>query len=87
MTEKVYCGNGKAIKTQYGEMMKLSFTTEDVEKMKESLKNGWVNCVVKERREPSKKGMTHYLEIDTWEPENKNDEMADKADLEDIMPF
>ena len=57
MADKIYCGNGKVIKTQYGELMKLSFTAEDVDKMKENLKNGW-----------SEKGTTHYLEVDTWEP-------------------
>jgi hypothetical protein len=66
--EKIYCGNGKLIKTQYGDLMKLSFTTEDLEKLQSKLDNGWVNAVVKERREPSEKGTTHYLEIDTWKP-------------------
>jgi CRISPR/Cas system type I-B associated protein Csh2 (Cas7 group RAMP superfamily) len=79
MADKIYCGNGKVIKTQYGEMMKLSFTAEDVEKLKEGLKNGWVNAVVKERREPSEKGTTHYLEIDTWEPNQDGGNPAKKA--------
>lgn len=66
--EKIYCGNGKVIKTQYGDLMKLSFTAEDLGKLQESLDNGWVNVVVKERREPSEKGTTHYLEVDNWKP-------------------
>jgi hypothetical protein len=66
--EKIYCGNGRVIKTQYGDLMKLSFTEDDLQKLTENLDNGWVNVVVKERREPSEKGTTHYLEVDTWKP-------------------
>lgn len=69
MTEKIYCGNGKKIATQYGDMMKLSLTADDLTKMQANLSNGWINLNVKERREPSQGGMTHYLEIDTWKPE------------------
>lgn len=68
MAEKIYCGNGRVIKTQFGELMKLSFTEEDLQAMQDNLSNGWVNVVVKERREPSEKGTTHYLEVDTWKP-------------------
>ena len=48
--------------------MKLSLTAEDVEKIQANLSNGWININVKERREPSAGGMTHYLEVDTWKP-------------------
>ncbi len=66
--QKVYVGNAKSIKTQYGDLLKLSLTAEDVEKLQGNLDNGWVNVVVKERREPSASGFTHYLEVDTWKP-------------------
>ena len=71
MADKIYCGNGRVIKTQYGELMKLSFTEEDLQAMQDNLENGWVNVVVKERREPSEKGTTHYLEVDTWKPNSE----------------
>ncbi len=67
--EKVYCGNAKIIKTQYGEMTKISMTEDDVKALQGNLDNGWVNLVIKERREPSAGGMTHYLEVDKWKPE------------------
>lgn len=69
--EKIYVGNAKKITTQYGELMKLSITAEDIEKMQQNLSNGWINIVVKERRSPSAGGMTHYLEVDTWKPQNQ----------------
>jgi hypothetical protein len=66
--EKIFVGNGKKITTQYGDLMKLSITAEDLEKMQANIDNGWLNLNVKERREPSAGGMTHYLEVDTWKP-------------------
>lgn len=78
MADKIYCGNGRVIKTQFGELMKLSFTEEDLQSMQDNLSNGWVNVVVKERREPSEKGTTHYLEVDTWKP-NQDDGNSSKA--------
>ncbi|NCP66781.1 hypothetical protein GW756_00545 [bacterium] len=77
--EKIYVGNGKKITTQYGDLMKLSLTAEDLEKMQANLSNGWINLNVKERREPSAGGMTHYLEVDTWKPSGGNSEEAPKA--------
>ena len=90
MADKVYCGNGKLIKTQYGYMMKLSLSPEDIEKIVERSKatkdrGGWVNIDIKERREPSPKGMTHYLEIDMWEPNQSGEENpAKKAAAEPV---
>jgi len=70
--EKVYVGNAKVIKTQFGELTKMSLTEEDVQKMQANLNNGWINVVIKERREPSASGFTHYLEVDTWKPEPRD---------------
>lgn len=77
--EKVYVGNGKKITTQYGDLMKLSITAEDLEKMQANLSNGWINLNVKERREPSAGGMTHYLEVDTWKPNGGQSASSDAA--------
>lgn len=66
--EKIYCGNAKKVTTQFGEILKLSFTEEDLKKLQESLDNGWVNADVLERRSPSAGGMTHYLVVNTWKP-------------------
>lgn len=66
--QKVYCGNAKVIKTQYGELTRISLSADDVQKMQDNLDNGWINIVIKERRSPSPSGLTHYLEVDTWKP-------------------
>lgn len=94
---RIYCGNGKNIQTQYGNLMKLSFSAEDIQKLQEGLNNGWVNAVLKERRNPSASGMTHYIEIDTWKPKDSDGSApapqtnSAKADEEEIsaedLPF
>ena len=70
MSDKVYCGNGKIVTTQYGELTKISFSQSDIEKLQENLDNGWVNLVLKEKRNPVEGKPTHYLEVDTWKPSN-----------------
>jgi len=77
MTDKIFCGNGKQIQTQYGPLMKLSFSATDLEKLQQNLDNGWVNAVVKEKREKVEGKPTHYLEVDTWKPDpNRQQEPA-----------
>jgi len=66
--EKVYVGNAKIIKTQYGDLTRMSLSADDIQKMQDNLDNGWINVVMKERRAPSASGFTHYLEVDTWKP-------------------
>lgn len=85
MSDKIYCGNAKVIKTQYGGMMKLSFTEDDLKTMVANLDKGWVNVSVNKRKEASKGGMTHYCQIDTWKPEKPVE--AKEIDITDDMPF
>lgn len=77
--DKKYCGNAKVIKTQYGDLMKISMTEADVQILQDSLDNGWVNIVIKERRNPSPTGLTHYLEVDNWKPSADRDQGGDNA--------
>ena len=80
MTDKKYAGNGKNITTKYGNLMKLSLTEEDVKTLQENLKEGWVNIAVKERKEPSKTGFTHYLEIDDYKKPEVAEEVKTESD-------
>lgn len=92
MSDKIYCGSGKIVTTQYGDLTKISFHKEDLNKMVKYIQeNGgdWVNLVLKEKKEPQEGKPTHYLEIDTWKPSNQNSEpvaeelppLADQPDL------
>ena len=84
--DKIFCGNGKNITTQYGDLLKLSFSKEDIQTLveqSEKSESGWVNVNVKKRREPSEKGTTHYLEVDTWKPNGGTSGTAKPANNND----
>ena len=94
MDEKIFCGNAKIINTQYGELTKISFSASDLEKLKNELDNGWVNCVLKEKKNKVEGKPTHYLEVDKWKPNTnydapKKEDVAHQANIEenDSLPF
>ena len=74
--EKVFCGSARVITTKYGELTKVSFSEKDLEALKGCLDNGWVNCVVKEKKNKVEGKPTHYLEVDTWKPDAQKDSDA-----------
>lgn len=82
--DKIFCGSGKEITTQYGPLMKLSFTKEDLDKLQAGLKNGWVNAALKAVKEPKEGKQTHYVELDTWEPTPQG---ASARETGDDLPF
>jgi len=72
MSEKIYCGNAKIRKTNFGDQMQISLSKDDINKIVgyvKSEKLDWVNINVKEKREAVEGKPTHYLEIDTWKPD------------------
>ena len=77
--EKIFCGSGKIIPTQYGELTKISFNKDDINKMVSHMKkenSDWVNLVIKEKQNKVEGKPTHYLEIDTWKPKRSDGEEA-----------
>jgi len=67
--QKIYCGSAKKITTQYGELMKVSFSRSDIEKLTANLnEKGWVNLNISERKEADKYGNTHSVVVDNWKP-------------------
>ena len=81
--ERIFCGSGKEIETQYGKLMKLSFTEADLKALQDNMENGWVNAAVKAIKEPKEGKPTHYLQVDTWKP--NGDSMPKPTD--DDLPF
>ena len=66
---KVYIGNGKQIDTQYGKLLKLSFSRADLVVMNNHLnEKGYVNINCNERKSVSEWGHTHSMQIDDWQP-------------------
>ena len=73
--EKIYCGNGRIVSTQYGQMPKISMSKEDINKIVSYLKANnldWVNMDFKEKQNKAEGKPTHYLQIDTWKAAENN---------------
>lgn len=70
--DKIFCGSGREIETKFGKLLKLSFSSKDIDTLKSNLnEKGWINLVVKEKREKQEGKNTHYLEVDTYQPQEK----------------
>ena len=92
--EKKYI-NGFVIKEKSfdngGKILKVSVKVDDfVEQLREIESKGWANLNIAKRKEPSDKGVTHYVYEDQWKPEKDynetNDPQWDKKEKEDL-PF
>ena len=72
---KRYCGNIKTVQKEWGEQRKVYFTQKDADLIAGEIEqNGGYCCAdICKRKEPSEKGVTHYLTINSWRPEKKDD--------------
>lgn len=71
MTEFAKGMNIKAIKTKYGELLKIGI---NVEKIKENpTNNDWLNVIIKRGKESNKP----YLEIDNFKPNKDKKEQSE----------
>ena len=68
METKTFVGSAKIVTTKFGELTKVSFSEQDIETLKSCLIKGWVNCLIKEKKNKVEGKATHYLEIDNWKP-------------------
>lgn len=89
--QKVFVGSGSEKTTQYGKMLKLSFSKKDIETLNANLsEKGWVNVVVKEKKEKVEGKPSHYLEIDNWKPTPQGATSSSQAKVEEDsnnLPF
>ena len=77
MNSKVYVGNGKQIDTQYGKLLKLSFSRADLVTLTNHLnEKGYVNINCNERKSVSEWGHTHSMQIDDWQPNQQGQQQA-----------
>ena len=71
-----------------GSQMKISIKTEDfINELKEVDENGWCNLILNRRKEPSDKGVTHYLKVDTWKPDSNKASAPVSSNDNDDLPF
>lgn len=75
--DKIFCGSAKIVPTKFGELTKVSFHKDDINRIVSFMKDSnsdWANLVIKAKKDPIEGKPTHYLEIDTWKPEAKQEE-------------
>ena len=95
MSSKIYCGTGRIISTNYGNMPKIKLHKDDINtivKWMRSNDSDWVNIDMKEKQSPVDGKPTHYLEVDEWKPPEVNpSEQEFKANqvdnTSDDLPF
>ena len=71
--EKIFVGSAKIVTTKYGDLTKISFSKKDINCLLANLNNGWVNCVLKEKKNKVEGKPSHYLEIDNWKPQGNTE--------------
>mgnify|MGYP003151619522 FL=1 len=93
MEEKKYV-NGVLIKEKTfdngGSQLKMSIKVEDfMAEIKSIEDNGWANLIVSKRKEPSDKGVTHYVKVDTWKPDSSKAKqtVSQGSSNTDDLPF
>ena len=72
--EKIYGGNAKIVKTQFGDIWKVSQNRSDLEKLLKYMNENdceWVNLDIKEKPQKVEGKPTHYLEL--YQPKEKKE--------------
>ena len=98
MSEKIYCGNARTVQTKFGEMTKVSFSKDDINKMVKHMRDtkaDWINLNIKEKKDKVAGKPTHYLEVDDWKPTEQPAERIQDAVIlpptesggDDNLPF
>lgn len=85
---KKFCGSAKIITTQFGPLTKGSFNQSDLKVLTDNLnEKGWVNWVIKEKKEKVEGKPTHYIEIDDYKPMSENQVNPVNNDFTNDLPF
>ncbi len=72
--EKIYGGNAKIVKTQFGEIWKVSQNRTDLERLLKYMNDNdteWINLDIKEKPQKIEGKPTHYLEL--YQPKEKKE--------------
>ena len=73
-----------------GTIIRLGLNADQIKELAND--KGWVNVVVKEKREVDEYGNTHYMELDTWKPSedaksSKTAKPKASKKVDDDLPF
>jgi len=77
--EKTFVGTGREI-GQYGNIA-ISFSLEDVKQYAKQAKNGknYINLIIGKKKAKDQYGKTHWVAIDEYNPETKEERSAKQA--------
>ena len=87
--EKVFDNGGKQLKVSVA----ISDLIRQLSDIKDRSDSDWANLIIARRREPSDKGVTHYVYQDTWQPDSNynskdgNTKAAASDSDDDELPF
>ena len=87
--EKVFDNGGKQLKVSIA----ISELIRQLSDIKDRSDSDWANLIIARRREPSDKGVTHYVYQDTWQPDSNynskdgNTKAAASDSDDDELPF
>lgn len=76
MADNIYCGNARVIKTQYGDITKVSMSKSDLKKIADYMeqeKSDWINLEILGKKDPDIGKPTHYVRIDTYKSAKKEE--------------
>ena len=91
MSDKIYVGSGKG--KFDNDLIEVNICLSDLPKEHIFEYNGkeYIKLKVGKKREVDQYGKSHYVEIDTWKPEQKNDNNPNQSNDSlldsDDMPF
>lgn len=91
--EKIYFNSIFCKETRFG--IRLSGKVDEIIKQLGDNTNekGYINLEIKKRREPSDKGLTHYIEVDTYMNKSQDEKRANPVSRDeerlsdDSLPF
>jgi hypothetical protein len=89
-----YIGSGKIIDTKFGQMPKITYHVNDLKELVKFMEDNemqFINIALKEKREPSKTGYTHYGEVDLWKPKEQAQKEVSRTLIDEMesddLPF
>lgn len=72
MADKIFCGSGKEF-GQYGQIsLDICLTDLPTEHIRDYNGKKYIKMKLSRKKEKDKRGNTHYVEVDTWKPQNQN---------------
>ena len=91
MSDPIFCGSARTIPTKYGDMLKITFRAEDLQRLNDNVDNGFVSATVHQKQNPAPDKPPYYLKVDKWKPNPQynasDDSEAPAVNINDDEPL